>query len=285
MVFFCPILSDPPGASGQDPSRRENALHSCRATAKSAKGRSAPLCREIGCGETVAELGVTNLAITRGFDHGPSVGIGEHGLEHERVQAVAAATRMEGAENGRARKGEVADRIERLVAHELVAITQAFAVDDAVVANGDGILQRGAEREASSPQPLHVLHEAERPSARELAAEGTGIYVDLDPLGADQGGVEVDLDIEVEAVMGCKLAEGAILLDTDRLQYFQETARRFELGKADFVDRLDEARCAAVHDRHFAAIDLDQGVIDAETAQSGEQVLDRGDRGAVAVAE
>ena len=33
------------------------------------------------------------------------------------------------------------------------------------------------------------------------------------------------------------------------------------------------------------AVDLDQGVVDAETAQSGEQMLDRRDRGAVAVAE
>jgi hypothetical protein len=50
----------------------------------------------------VAELGVTNLAITRGFDHGPSIRIGKQRLEHERVQAMAAATGMEGTENGSA---------------------------------------------------------------------------------------------------------------------------------------------------------------------------------------
>ena len=56
-----------------------------------------------------------------------------------------------GAEDGRAGQSQVADRIERLVAHELVGVAQAFAIDDAVVADGDGVFKRGAERQASGP--------------------------------------------------------------------------------------------------------------------------------------
>ena len=89
----------------------------------------------------------------------------------------------------------------------------------------------------------------------------------------------------MEAVIGGQLAEGAGILDANRLQHLEEAARRLELGQADLVDRLDEARSAAVHDRHFGAVDLDQGVVDAKTAQRGQQMLDRGDRGAIAVAE
>jgi hypothetical protein len=37
----------------------------------------APLGGEIRGRETVAELGMANLAVTRGFDHGPGLGIGE----------------------------------------------------------------------------------------------------------------------------------------------------------------------------------------------------------------
>jgi hypothetical protein len=47
---------------------------------------------------------------------------------------------------------------------------------------------------------------------------------------------------------------------------------------ADLVDRLDERGGAAVHDRHFAGVDLDVAVVDAEAAQSREQMLDRADR-------
>ena len=105
-------------------------------------------------------------------------------LSTSAVQPMAAATGTEGAEDGRAGKRQVADRVERLVAHELVGIAKAFAVDDAVVADGDGVLERGAERETGSPQPLHVLHEAEGAGAGKLAAERAGIDVDLDPLAS-----------------------------------------------------------------------------------------------------
>src|SRR4029450_13759188 len=46
----------------------------------------APLGGEIGGRETVAELGMANLAVTRGFDHGPGLGIGEQGLGHQRIE-------------------------------------------------------------------------------------------------------------------------------------------------------------------------------------------------------
>ena len=162
-------------------------------------------------------------------------------------------------------------------------IAQALAVDDAVVADRDGVLERGAKGEARSPQPLHILHEAEGAGPRQLAAEGTGIDVDLDPLGPDQRRVELDLDVEVEAVMGRELAKGAPILDADGLQDLEEAAGAIELDQADLVDRLDEARSAAIHDRNFGAVDLDQGVVDAKAAQSREQVLDGRHRGAIAV--
>ena len=40
----------------------------------------APLGGEIRGRETVAELGMTDLAVTRGLDHGPGVRIREQGL-------------------------------------------------------------------------------------------------------------------------------------------------------------------------------------------------------------
>ncbi len=88
---------------------------------------SAPLGGEIRGRKTVAELGMTNLAAARGFDHGPGLGIGEQRLQHEHVEAMATAARAEGAEDGRAGQREVADGIERLVAHELVGVAQPFA--------------------------------------------------------------------------------------------------------------------------------------------------------------
>ena len=81
----------------------------------------APLGGEIRSSQAVAELGVANLAERpRSFDQRPGLGIGEQRLQHEAVEAVAAAAGPVGAEDRRASKGQVANSIERLVANELI---------------------------------------------------------------------------------------------------------------------------------------------------------------------
>src|SRR5262245_55399106 len=292
MVFFCPVmgrgsLTIPvfcgirswPGSEPRPASSQEN-----RFGLSGLSFLLAPLGGETRCRETVAELGMANLAVTRGFDHGPGLGIGKQRLEHQRVQAMAAAIGAEGAEDGRAGESKIADRIERLVPHEFVGEAKTFAIDDAVVADGNRIVERSAESKPSSPEPLHVLHEAEGPGAGDFAAEGTRVQVDLDALIADQRGIEIDGDIEMETVMRGELAIGASIFHRDLLQNFEVAAGSFELGQAHLVDRLDKARGATVHDRNFGAVDLDQSVVDTEPAQRGHQMLDGGNRGAVAVA-
>ena len=85
--------------------------------------------------------------------------------------------------------------------------------------------------------------------------------------------------------MGRKFTEGAGILDGDGLQDFEVAAGSLKLDQADLVDGFDETDGAAIHDRDFVAVDFDQGVVDAETAKGGEEMLDGRDRGAVAVAK
>ena len=54
---------------------------------------------------------------------------------------------------------------------------------------------------------------------------------------------------------------------------------------AGLIDRGDEGRGAAVHDRNFRTIDFDGGVIDAHAAQRSEHMFGGRDQRAVAVAE
>ncbi len=102
---------------------------------------------------------------------------------------------------------------------------------------------------------------------------------------ANEIGVEVDFDVETEAVIRRKLAIGAAVLDTHALQNFEIAAGSVELNQADFVDGLNKTDGTAVHDGNFGAVDLDEGVVYAETAEGCEQVLDRRHGGAIAVAE
>src|SRR5262249_21294748 len=149
------------------------------------EGGLAPLGGEIGRGKPVAELGVPALAHMPGrIDQRPGVLVGEERLEDEAVQAMATALGAEGAEDGSTGKGQVTDSIERLVTHEFVAVTKAFAIDDAVVADGDGVFEGGAERQARGPEPLHILHEAKGAGSGKFPAEGAGIQIDFDSLTA-----------------------------------------------------------------------------------------------------
>ena len=54
---------------------------------------------------------------------------------------------------------------------------------------------------------------------------------------------------------------------------------------AGLIDGRDERSGAAVHDRDFGAIDLDDGVIDAHAAQRGQNMLGRGNQRPFTVTE
>jgi len=71
----------------------------------------------------------------------------------------------------------------------------------------------------------------------------------------------------------------------DRLQNFNETGGSGLLDDARTVNRRDECRGAAVHDRNFRTIDFDGGVVHAHAAQGGEHMLGGGHHGAGLVAQ
>src|SRR3546814_7127497 len=55
---------------------------------------------------------------------------------------------------------EVADRIQHLVAHELVVEAQAVLVEDGLAVDHDGVVQRAAAGEAHGAHLLDVLRQA-----------------------------------------------------------------------------------------------------------------------------
>src|SRR5215470_6872949 len=156
-----------------------------------------------------------------------------------------------------AREREVADRVEHLVAHELVGKARAFRVEDAVVADDQGVLERGSERIARIPQGRDVAHEAEGARAGDLAAERLWLYVDRQGLAADERVVELHLGLDPEAArVGTDFAEGIAHGDTYRLEHLDMAPRLIERLETDQVNRGHERRRAAVHDRRFWTVDF-----------------------------
>src|SRR4051794_38663156 len=123
----------------------------------------------------------------------------EHLLDEARVQCVTGLRGADLADDRTADECEIAEQIENLVAHELVAEAE-LAAHDALVVEHDAVIDRAAARETGSAELLNVAHEAERAGGGDLLEEAVVIEVELERLAADARMVEIDLVLENQAI-------------------------------------------------------------------------------------
>ena len=90
--------------------------------------------------------------------------------------------------------------------------------------------------------------------------------------------IEADRVADLEAIGRIDRDALVAVLHLDRPQDLDRLARRAEFLHAGVLNQVDPRRRAAVHDRHFGVIELDDDVVDAEAAQRRQQMLDRLDR-------
>ena len=98
--------------------------------------------------------------------------------------------------------------------------------------------------------------------------------------------IEFDLGLDPQAAqMRPQFAVAAVLADPDRLEHLDVSPRRRVVDDAGLIDRGDERRGAAVHDRDFRAVDLDDRIVDAEAAQRRQHMFGGRNGGTALVAE
>ena len=127
--------------------------------------RQRPPSRSIGGGECRGADGHMRAANPRADRDGRRLrlekligrAMREQRLERHRVELMSRTIASVNADDRSARERQITDRIERLVAHELVAVAQTFRVEDGVAFDGDRILERGAQRKTGLPQRLNIL--------------------------------------------------------------------------------------------------------------------------------
>jgi hypothetical protein len=89
-----------------------------------------------------------------------------------------------------------------------------------------------------------------------------------------EGMVEADRVADLESIRRIERDALVALLNLDVPQDLDCLARHAELFHARVLDHVDPGRRAAVHDRHFAVVELDEHVVDAHGPKRREQVLD-----------
>ena len=98
--------------------------------------------------------------------------------------------------------------------------------------------------------------------------------------------IEFDFGFDAKpAQVRPQLAVAVALGDPHRLEHLDVAPRRRQRDNAGLIDRRNERRGAAVHDRNFRAVDFDDGVIDAKAVQRGKHMFGGRDGRAVMVAE
>src|SRR6187200_1875143 len=111
---------------------------------------------------------------------------------------------------------------------ELVAVSQAVLVDDAVLVHDDRVVHVRAERALAGARTFEILQETERASSadlfekrlrREIHRHGLTILL-------QRGMLEIDLDVQAEAIMRIESDPLIAFLKLDALQHADETLRR-----------------------------------------------------------
>ena len=162
--------------------------------------------------------------------------------------------------------------------HELIVESQAAFVDDPVLVDHDGIVERSAQRQAHGPQLVDFSQETEGSGLCHLALVCFVIHADRPALASHHGVVELDLEVDLECVAGQKGDAAVRFADGDRLEYFQYPARRLLVEIARALDHGDERRGASVHGRNLFAVQFDQGIVYAAPQEGRHEVFYCGDR-------
>ena len=95
----------------------------------------------------------------------------------------------------------------------------------------------------------------------------------------EQRVVESDGELDLEAVERIEARPFVAFLNHHRPLDTDETLGRVLLLDARRLDQENEGAGAAVHDRYFGGADIHVGIVDAQTRERRQQMLDRGNTG------
>ena len=218
--------------------------------------------------------------IERRLDQPPGLGLFENGRGKLGMQGMTRTVGHEMADDRMPHEREVADRIENLVPHEFVFEAESV-VQHAGLAEHDGVVERPAKREPVLTEHFHVLEKRERPRWSDFFDEA--VFGDAQRAGlmAEQRMIEADAVGDLEVIRRVQRNPLVPARDRNRTDDLQIGPRRRERLHTRFLNEVDEGGGAAVHDRHFRRVQLDQHVVDIQAHERGQQMLDRFNRDVV----
>ena len=199
----------------------------------------------------------------------PGGRVGEEAADELGVEGVAGLAGFYAAEKREANQGEVADKVEGLVAAKFVGIAEG-AVHDAVLGEDDGVIQRAAADEAHGAERLDIGLKAEGAGAGENLAEGFGIDEQFDLLLADEWVRKINVAADAEFVGRIDTDAAAVFDDFDGLEDAEVAAFAAEAAEARLIEQLEKRLGGTVENRDFDVVEVNKDVVDAVGIGGGE---------------
>src|SRR5262245_4048673 len=216
-------------------------------------------------------------SVDRRLDESPCMRLFEDLHCELRVERMAGAMGDEMSDDWIANQSQIANRVENLVANELVFEAQGV-VENTRLAEHDCILERAAKREAVLPQHLDVLQERERAGRRDVVDKRLFRHAQRPSLMTQKRVIVTDAVSDLEMIRWIQRDAFIATRDGNRPDDFQVLARSREWSHAGFVNQVDKRGGAAVHNRDFWGVQLDNHIVDSHADECGQQVLDCLDR-------
>src|SRR5690242_6662609 len=203
-------------------------------------------------------------------------------VDQREVHGVAGFFGDHVTEERLADEGQIANEVERLVAAALIDEAEAAGVENGLAIEADGVIERGAADQAHVAHLVELIFEAEGAGGSEFSGVFFGRDFHIQGLTTYQGVREEYFAGQQEAVRWKDADALASAFHRYRFANAEVTFSAARLADTGGSDEIHEGLAAAVKNRNFEVIDLDEGVVDAHAVEGAEKVLGGGDQHALA---
>src|SRR5688500_12220375 len=173
----------------------------------------------------------------------------------------------------RSREREIANTIHRLVPDELIGPAERSA-DDVGFVEDDGVFHRCTLDETARTKPLHLMHEPEGARTGKPRGKRSRRHTDANRLSSDTVVRKLDLYYWVESIARKRLIDGFAVYDSNRLRERENLRVTVERRKTGLPELIEKRSCASVQNRRLRSVHADHEVVDSESGNSREHMLD-----------
>ena len=207
------------------------------------------------------------------FDETIGIGMGKKLTQKCVGQGVTSATSHILPYDRSTSQSQVTKSIQHLVAHGLIAVTQATRAQDICPVNHNCIFQRTTKSKAIGVHHVNIRLAAERTTVAELTHKAAICHDKRLVLNPNRLVLEINVEVDFHLVSGNQRRGCIATCDGNWLENFDYTGALMLTNQTGAQDGAHELGRASVQNRHFRTVNLDQGIVNTGTREGRHNVF------------